>query len=154
MVQPSARGTYRLALRSATIANVKSGSFVTWDVATSRPMAAVMQTPRFAGLQFVTPHLFTTPTGDSIELDLLGEGEGFKKAVLLDPDGNVAGTMEAFVDLGDTNRYAYKLSAAVPSRHRNGIWSLSLQDVALEKLEGLRPSFSTSRRSYFHPDQD
>ena len=150
-VKPETQGTYRLSLRSATIENVKSGSYVTWDIATSRAIPAVMQVPGFSGLQFVTPYLFTVPArgADKIELELGGEGEGFKKAVVFDPEGSVAGTMEAFVDLGDTNRYAYKLSAPVPSKHREGIWRLSLQDVSLTKLSGLSPYFSTSERSFF-----
>jgi rhamnogalacturonyl hydrolase YesR len=150
------QGTYRLALRSPSVENVKSGSYVTWDIATSRAIPVVLQTPGFSGLQFVTPFLFTTPRGDTdrIELELAGEGEGFKKAVVFDPDGNVAGTMEAFVDLGDTNRHAYKLSAAIPPQHRGGIWRLSLQDVSLTKLTGLSPYFSTSARSFFQPDRN
>jgi hypothetical protein len=150
-MHPKLRGTYRLALRSPSVETVKSGSYVTWDIATSRAIPAVMQTPDFSGLQFVTPYLFTTPRGDTdrIELELAGEGEGFKKAVVFDPDGNVAGTMEAFVDLGDTNRYTYKLSAPIPPQYRDNIWRLSLQDVSLVKLTGLSPYFSTSTSSFF-----
>jgi hypothetical protein len=150
-MQPKLRGTYRLALRSPSAENVKSGSYVTWDIATSRAIPAVMQTPGFSGLQFVTPYLFTTTSGDTdrIELELAGEGEGFKKGVVFDPDGNVAGTMEAFVDLADTNRYTYKLSASIPPQHQNKIWRISLQDVSLVKLRGLSPYFSTSTRSFF-----
>ena len=153
--QPSVSGIYRLALRSTTVANAKAGSFVTWDVATSRAIPAVLQAPDFAGLQFVTPFLFTAPQGDTdrIELELVGEGEGFKKAVIYDPDGNVAGTMEAFVDLGDTGRYTYKLSAKIPPPHMNGIWRVSLQDVSLTKMSGLAPYFSTSERAFFRPDR-
>jgi hypothetical protein len=155
-VQPKSKGAYRLALRSATVLNTRGGSYVTWDIATSRPIPAVMQTPNFSGLQFVTPYLFTTPRGDSdkIELELIGEGEGFKKAVIYDPAGNVAGTMEAFVDLGDTGRYTYKLSANIPPEHRTGIWRVSLQDVALSKMTGLAPYFSTSKRAFFRPDRE
>lgn len=154
-VRPKSAGVYRLALRSATVANAKAGSFVTWDVATSRAIPAALQTPDFVGLQFVTPFLFTTPRGDTdkIELELIGEGEGFKKAVLYDPSGEVAGTMEAFVDLGDTGRYTYKLSAKIPAQHASGVWRLSLQDVALAKMTGLAPYFSTSERAFFRPDR-
>jgi hypothetical protein len=153
--QPALPGVYRLALRSTTVANAKAGSFVTWDVATSRAIPAVLQTPDFAGLQFVTPFLFTTPRGDTdkIELELVGEGEGFKKAVVYDPDGNVAGTMEAFVDLGDTGRYTYRLSAKISRPHMSGIWRVSLQDVSLAKINGLAPYFSTSERAFFRPDR-
>jgi hypothetical protein len=153
-VKPEMRGVYRLALRSASVQNVKSGSYITWDIATSRPLPAVMQIPDFAGLQFVTPYLFTTPRGhaDKIELELVGEGEGFKKAVVYDPDGNVAGTMEGFIDLGDTGRYSYKLAARIPPEHRAGIWKISLQDVSLAKLTGLKPYFSTSYGAFFEPE--
>jgi hypothetical protein len=114
-----------------------------------------MQTPEFSGLQFVTPFLFTVPRGDTdqIELELVGEGEGFKKAVVFDPDGNVAGAMEAFVDLGDTGRYTYKLSAKIPPQQMNGLWSISLQDVSMTKLSGLAPYFSTSKQAFFRPDR-
>lgn len=155
-VKPTSRGTYRLALRSATIENVRSGSYVTWDIATSRAIPAVMHTPEFTGLQFVTPYLFTAPRGetDKIELELVGEGEGFKKAVIYDPDGHVAGITEAFVDLGDTGRYTYKLTAMIPPQHRQGIWSISLQDVSMTKVTGLAPYFSTSKRAFFQPDRN
>jgi hypothetical protein len=135
---------------------VKSGSYVTWDIATSRPLRAVMQTPDFTGAQFITPYLFTAPRGDSdrIELELVGEGEGFKKAVIYDPEGNVAGTMEAFVDLGDTGRYTYKLAAKILPRQMNGIWRISLQDVSLAKMSGFVPYFSTSERAFFRPDRN
>jgi hypothetical protein len=155
-VNPKSPGAYRLALRSTSVANVKSGSYVTWDVATSRAIPAVIQTPALAGLQLVTPYLFTMPRGDSdkIELELVGEGEGFKKAIVYDPEGHVAGTMEAFVDLGDTGRYTYKLSTAIPPRHRDGIWSISLQDVSMTKLTGLLPYFATSQQAFFRPDRN
>ena len=62
--------------------NVKGGSFVTWDIVTSEPLRAVFSTPDHQGLQFVTPYLYCLPQGDtdSIQLELTGEGEGFKKA--------------------------------------------------------------------------
>ncbi len=150
-LKPELKGIHRLALRSAKMENVKSGSYITWDVATSRAIPAVMQVPGFDGVQFVTPYLFTVPTrgADEIDLELAGDGEGFKKAVVFDPDGDVAGTMEAFVDLGDTNRYTYRLTVPIPPKHREGIWRVSLQDVALTKLTGLAPYFSTSARSFF-----
>lgn len=150
-----ALGTYRLALRSAAVGNAKGGSFVTWDVVTSKPKEAVFAIPNFEGLQQVTPYLYTVPRGEgtNIILELTGEGEGFKKAVIFDPDGNVAGSTEAFIDLGDKGRYFYKTTATVLPRHRSGIWKISLQDVSLSKLTGLAPFFSTSRQSFFEPDK-
>ncbi|MBI5385161.1 MAG: hypothetical protein HZA90_10795 [Verrucomicrobia bacterium] len=153
-VPRAAAGSYLLKLRSPPAPSDRGGSMITWDVVTTRPMPAVLTTPGFEGLEYVTPRLFTVPKADAakIEIELAGEGEGFKKAVLHDPDGNPAATLEAFVDLGDPGRYAYKLSAEIPARHRDGIWSLSLQDVSLKKLSGLAPYFSTSRHAFFRPD--
>ena len=65
----------------------------------------------------------------------------------------IVGATEAFVDLGDNGRYTYKLTATVPAGHRNGIWRLSLQDIALDKLSGLAPFFSTSAAAFFRPDR-
>ena len=116
-VAPKLKGAYRLALRSPSVSNVKGGSFVTWDIVTSEPRRAVFSTPAHEGLQFVTPYLFCLPSGDtdSIQIELAGEGEGFKKAVIIDPDGAVAGSMEAFIDLGDKGRYQYKATAKIPT---------------------------------------
>jgi hypothetical protein len=41
--------------------------------------------------------------------------------VLLDPEGNVAGSSEAFIDLGDKGRYFYKVTAPIPLRHLKGL---------------------------------
>lgn len=146
-------GAYRVALTSTFVGNSKGSSFVTWDVVTSRPKRAVFTIPDFEGLAQVTPYLFTVPHGDStnVVLELLGEGEGFKKAVIFDPEDRLAGATEAFIDLGDKGRYFYKASAHIPATHREGIWKISLQDVSLTKLSGLVPYFSTSRESFFRP---
>ena len=149
------QGPLRLVLRSTTVSNVKGGSFVTWDVVTSRPMPAVFSLPNYEGLHLVTPQLFTVPQGGSakIELELTGEGEGFKKAVIYDPQGNVAASLEAFIDLGDTGRYHYRVSASILPEQMNGLWSLSLQDVTATRITGLSPYFATSKRSFFRPDK-
>jgi hypothetical protein len=154
-VPPGQAGAYRLALQAPPAPSDRGGSIITWDVVTSQPMPAVIVTPGFRGLEHVTPRLFTKPRGDApnIELELTGEGEGFKKAVLYDPEGIPAATLEAFVDLGDPGRYVYKLSADIPPRHRDGLWSLSLQDVALTRLSGLSPYFATSPAAFFRPDR-
>jgi hypothetical protein len=154
---PRARpGTYRLALRAPAAPSDRGGSLITWDVVTSAPMPAVLATPAFQGLEYVTPRLFTKPKGDAtkIELELTGEGEGFKKAVLYDPDGNSAATLEAFIDLGDKGRYEYKLTAEIPPRHRDGLWSIALQDVSLTKLGGFAAYFATSQAAFFRPDRE
>jgi rhamnogalacturonyl hydrolase YesR len=154
-VNPKLKGAYRLAMRSPSVSNVKGGSFVTWDVVTSEPMRAVFSTPNHEGLQFVTPYLFCLPSGDtdSIQLELTGEGEGFKKAVIIDPDGKVAGSMEAFIDLGDKGRYQYKAFAKIPAPHSTRLWKISLQDVSASKITGVTPYFSTSEQSFFQPDR-
>ncbi len=151
----AASSVYRLALRSPSVGNVRGGSYVTWDVVTSRPAQGVFNTPEHRGLEFVTPALFTMPRGDSpkIELELAAEGEGFKRAVIYDPDDRVAGSVEAFIDLGDKGRYHYKVSAPIPPEQMCGIWKISLQDVSVEKMSGIAPYFSTSRQSFFRPDQ-
>jgi hypothetical protein len=148
-------GTYRLSLRSPEAANVRGGSLVTWDVVTSRPVRGVFSTPHYRGLQFVTPRLFAQISGDSprVELTVAAEGEGFKRAVLYDPAGGVAGSVESFIDLGDRGRYFHKLSSEVPSRLAAGVWSISLEGVTLETMSGLTPYFSTSPQSFFRPDQ-
>jgi hypothetical protein len=154
-VKPTVPGAWRLALRAPQIPNVRSGAFITWDVATSHAMPAVMQTANNFGWEFVTPRLYTIPkAGETkVEIDLLGEGEGFKKAVLYDPAGHPAGAVEAFVDLGDKGRYEYKLTADIPPHQAGGTWSLSLQDVAVARLAGLAPYFSTSPQAFFQPDK-
>jgi hypothetical protein len=154
-VQPKVSGPYRLALRSQWVGNVKGGSYVTWDIATSRPRAAVFTTVGNEGLQFVTPYLYCQPKGDSdkIELELAGEGEGFKKAVIIDPEGNVAGSMESFIDLGDKGHYQYKLSAKIPRETMNRLWRISLQEVSATRISGVTPYFSTSAQSFFQPDR-
>lgn len=148
-------GTWRLALTAPQIANVRAGAYITWDVATSRPTKTVLATENHAGLEFVTPRLFLTPKpGETnLVLELAGEGEGFKKAVLYDPEGNTAGIVQAFVDLGDQGRYGYRLSAPIPPAHADGIWSLSLQDGTVTKISGLKPYFATSRAAFFQPDR-
>jgi hypothetical protein len=135
---------------------VKGGSFVTWDIATSRPTPAVFSTSSHEGLQFVTPYLYCMPKGDSdvIQVDLVGEGEGFKKAVIYDPDGKVAGRMEAFIDLGDKGRYHYSASAKIPAEHMSRLWRISLQDVSAYQISGVTPYFSTSAQGFFQPDKN
>jgi hypothetical protein len=153
---PGARtGTWLLKLRAASAPNDRGGSLITWDVVTPQPLPAVMATPRFEGMQYVTPHLYTVPKGDAtrIELTLVGEGEGFKKAVLRNPEGRAVATLAQFVDLGDKGCYEYKLSAPVPEGQREGLWSLVLQDVALAAADGLAPYFATSPQSFFRPDR-
>ncbi len=154
-VTPKIKGAYRLALRSQSVSNVKGGSFVTWDVVTSQPMPAVFSTPNHEGLQFVTPYLFCMPKGDtdSIQLEMTGEGEGFKKAIIIDPDGKVAGSVEAFIDLGDKGRYQYKASAKISAQQSKRLWKLSLQDVSVTKMTGVTGYFSTSEKSFFQPDR-
>jgi hypothetical protein len=146
-VQP---GSYRLKLQSPPVPS-EHGSWITWDVVTEQPTPTVLTTPRFEGLQYVTPRLFTVSTADAstIELVLVGEGEGFKKAVLRDPSGREVATLARFVDLGDKARYEYKLSAPVPQSQRGGLWSLTLQDVALKEAKGLSPYFATTPQSFF-----
>ncbi len=92
-LSPSEHGTYRVELKSETQKNAKGGSYVTWDVATSRPVAGVFNTARNEGLQFVTPYLFAKarPGASKISIDLIGEGEGFKKATIFDPTGRSPG---------------------------------------------------------------
>ena len=145
-------GTYLLQLRSPPVPS-DHGSWITWDVVTAQPTPTVLMTPRFVGLEYVTPRLFTVPKADAsaIELTLVGEGEGFKKAVLCDPDGRAVATLARFVDLGDKGRFEYKLSAPVPPSQRNGLWSLTLQDVSLTEAQGLPPYFATSAQSFFSP---
>ena len=142
-------------LSSIAAANVKGESFITWDVVTSKPKAAVFSVPDFEGLHHVTPSLYTMPRGDgtNVVVEVVGEGEGFKKVSIVDPDDNVAGSMEAFIDLGDKGRYPYKARAVIPFQHRNGLWKVSLQDVSLVRLTGLAPYFSTSARAFFQPDK-
>ena len=60
-------------------------------------------------------------------------------------------TYPAFIDLGDKARYTYKVSAAVSTRHRNGLWRISLQEVSVSKMSGVAPYFSTSGASFFQP---
>jgi hypothetical protein len=148
-------GAWRLAMSAPQVGNGRGGAYITWDVATSRPMPAVLATENHAGLEFVTPRLFTVPRSleNKIEIELVGEGEGFKSAVLYDPEGQAAGILEAFVDLGDQGQHVYKLAANIPPRFAEGLWSLSLQDVAISKLTGLAPYFSTSRAAFFQPDR-
>ena len=147
-------GTYLLKLRSPAVPS-DHGSWITWDVVTAQPTPTVLMTPRFEGLQYVTPRLFTVPKADAsaIELTLVGEGEGFKKAVLCDPDGRAVATLARFVDLADKGRYEYKLSAPVPAVQRDGLWSLALQDVSLSEAKGLAPYFATSPQAFFRPDR-
>ncbi len=57
--------------------------------------------------------------------------------------------MGAFIDLGDKGRYKYNVSAPVGSGNAEGVWSISLQEVVVERIEGLEPYFSTSRESFF-----
>ena len=149
-------GAWLLKLRGASAPNQeRGGSLITWDVVTPRPTPAVMATPRFAGMQYVTPRLYTVPKDGAtkIELTLVGEGEGFKKAVLCDPAGRAVATLAKFVDLDDKGRYEYKLSAPVPEGQRGALWSLTLQDVALGAADGLAPYFATSPQSFFRPDR-
>ena len=145
-------GDYLLKLRSPPVPS-DHGSWITWDVVTAQATATVMMTPRFEGMQYVTPRLYAVPSRDAtrIELTLVGQGEGFKKAVLYSPSGRAAATLARFVDLGDKGRYEYTLSAPVPPAERTGLWSLVLQDVALSAASGLSPYFATSPDSFFQP---
>lgn len=144
-------GTWRLALRSPSLQNVRAGSYVTWDIATAVPLPTVFRSDQWSGLEFVTPRLFTLPKPDAtkIEIELTGEGEGFKRAVLYDPTGAPAATAELFLDLDDKNRHACQLSAPVLPAHQAGLWSLSLQDLSVKSLSGLCDYFATSPESFF-----
>lgn len=155
MVAPSIRGTYRLTLQAPVIKAERTGSMITWDVVTARPMPAVFALPGFEGLERVTPRLFAAAEDDAaqIDLELRAEGEGFKKAVIYEPTGQPAAVLERFIDLGDANPYTYKLSARVPARHQAGLWSLVLQDVSVVRLTGLLPYFATSSNAFFRPDR-
>ena len=89
-----------------------------------------------------------------IQLDLVGEGEGFKKAVIYDPNGTVAGSMEAFIDLGDKGRYQYKAAAKIPADQMSRLWKISLQEVSASQISGVTPYFSTSQQGFFQPDKN
>lgn len=148
-------GTWRLALHAPQMANLRAGSFITWDVVSRRPLPAVLTTPQFTGLEFVHPRLYTVPVAGAtnIVITLAGEGEGFKKAVLYDPAGHPAGLLEAFVDLGDAGRYVYSLTAPIPPEHGRGLWSLKLQDLSILNVQGLAPYFATQPAAFFRPDE-
>jgi hypothetical protein len=152
MVAPAGqRGVYRLELKSERVLNSKGGSYVTWDVANAEPTRSVFTTEDFAGLEFATPFLYflPDPNAEKIELEFTAEGEGFKKASIIDPDGVVAGATEAFIDLGDKSRYSYKVTAPIAENQRGKLWSLSLLDARVTKISGIKPWFSTSPLSYF-----
>jgi len=152
---PTASGPWRLAFDAAGAQTTRGGSAVTWDVVTSRPVRGVFATPRHRGLEFVTPALFCAPSGSSrrIELEVAGEGEGFKRAVIRNPAGQVAGSVEAFIDLGDKGRYFYKVAVEVPPSDAQGVWSVVLEGVTLETARGLTPYYATSPASFFRPDR-
>ena len=122
----------------------------------SRALPAVFSIPGHRGLEMALPDLYTRPRAgaDRIELELTGEGEGFKKAALYDPDGNLAASVDEFIDLGDRGRYRYALSARIPPEHANGLWRLSLLDVSVTRLSGLRSCFATAPSAWFAPDGD
>jgi hypothetical protein len=152
---PKGMGAFRVAFRSPGGLGARGVPEVTWDAVTSRPVRGVVCTPKFRGLEFVTPRLYAAPSGlvPRIELEVAAEGEGFKRAVIYDPDGQVAGSVESFIDLGDRGRFFHKVSADIPPRHAHGAWSISLEGVTIEKLSGLTPYFSTSTQSFFRPDR-
>jgi hypothetical protein len=147
-------GPWRLDLRAPNLPNDRAGYWITWDVATSRPLAAVFATPGHRGLEMALPALYTRPAhdADQIRIELVGEGEGFKKADLSDPDGNVVACVDEFIDLGDPGRYRYVLTAPVAPGQRDGVWRLLLQDVSVARLSGLRPYFATHPARWFAPD--
>lgn len=152
---PLAKGTYRIVLDSPYMQNERGGSHITWDIVGSRPITSVVRSEGNRHLDFMTPGLFAESRSDTdrIEIELSAEGEGFKKAVLYDPEGRVAATTENFVDLGDKNKYFYKLTAKVLAEHAGKLWQLRLEEVDVVKLTGLHPYFSTTKENYFRPER-
>jgi hypothetical protein len=132
---------------------LKSENSRAWDLITAQRTRRVFYTPDWKNLEAFTPRLYfrLQPGAKNVALTLEAEGEGFKGAVLYDPQGNVAGTTENFVDYGDTQHHQYTLRVPVPAKQAEGLWSLDLQQVSVSKAEGILPYVSTNPAAYFVP---
>jgi hypothetical protein len=113
----------------------------------------VFHTPTWRELEALTPRAYfrLKPGAKEVRLTLEADGEGFKGAVLYDPQGNPAAVTERFVEYGDTKHHQYLLKAAVPAAQGSGLWSLDLQQVSVSGAEGLLPYVSTRAEAFFIP---
>lgn len=138
-----AGGPFRIELKSAESR--------AWDLITAQRTRRVFHTPDWKNLEALTPRLYfrLQPGAKQVALTLEAEGEGFKGAVLYDPQGNPAGVAEHFIDYGDTKHHQYTLKVPVPAKEAGGLWSLDLQQVSVSQAEGIQPYVSTSPAGYF-----
>lgn len=139
-------GPYRIEIRSDETR--------AWDFLTEEPAQRVFYAPDWKNLEALTPRVyFRVPKGArEVSLTLAAQGEGYKGAVLYDPDGNVAGALDRFVDFQDTKAYSYPFRVPVPAGADGKLWSLDLNRVSIAKAEGMLPYVSTNPAGFFLPE--
>ncbi|MFN3652552.1 MAG: SUMF1/EgtB/PvdO family nonheme iron enzyme [Armatimonadota bacterium] len=131
---------------------LKSEESRAWSLITAEPTRRVFHMPDWKHVEALTPRAyFQLPAGTRrITLTLDAQEEGFKGAVVYDPQGNVAGVLSRFIDLGDTKKYQYTLE--VPVRGAStGLWSLDLQNVSIAQATGISPYIATNPEAHFTP---
>lgn len=134
---------FRVELRSA---NTRA-----WDLLSDQPLRRVYHAPDWAGLEALTPRLYFRPTPGArrLVLRLAAQGEGFKGALLHDPEGRPAGVLSQFVEYGDESAHEYSLEVALPKEGKAaGLWSLDLQNVRVSAAEGVLPYFSMTQTHF------
>ncbi len=144
-------GPYRVRLQSE-----KSRG---WTLLTSRPTRRVWHVPDWRHLEALTPRLYFRPEpgAEEVRLVLAGEKEGFKGAVIYDPQGRVAGVLSRFIDYGDDKRHTYEFRVPLSGREMGdtgrgtGLWSLDLQQVSVSRAEGMLSYVSTHPAAFFLP---
>lgn len=143
---PPGGGVCRLRL-SATNANA-------WQVHHDAASLITVFDPKADLLEDICPRSYGYIKPGSSEISIVFEavGEGYHTITLYDPDGNVAGTSEQFVDFDDKGRYEVELKVPIKGGPLEG-WALEVYQAKILKIQGFLPYWSSRPDELFNPEQ-
>lgn len=129
-------GIYRLRLLA------RADGF--WQLHGDERTQACLVSPEMVSVEDLSPRAYGFVREDAAETHLVFEveGEGFHRAMLFDPSGNLAAVAERFIDFEDYGRYRMELVA--PVTDHNGPWSLEVYDARVVSQTGFEPYWTTS----------
>jgi iron(II)-dependent oxidoreductase len=129
-------GTYRLRLAAS--------SERAWQVHGDGDSAACLVAPVLEDVESLYPRAYGSVRSGAEEIKLTFEieGEGFHRAVLFDPQGNPAASVEQFIGFEDFGRYRMELTA--PVTDTSGPWSLEVYEARVVAQEGFLPYWAAS----------
>lgn len=112
-----------------------------WEVHYEETTNFKIYDPQFVNLPHIYPKaLFNLKKGaKEIKLRLKIEGEGFHKAIIYAPGGEIVAAEEKFIDLGDTHTYELEINIPFGSDVPREGWAIELYECEVLKAEGLSP---------------